>query len=74
MIDLVRNGVEAMNLDLDASVRRASLIPATIAGVADRKGSLDPGKDADIVLLETRPRLEVRMTLSRGEVVYDANR
>jgi N-acetylglucosamine-6-phosphate deacetylase len=74
MIDLVRNGVEAMGLDLDASVRRASLIPATIAGVADRKGSLVPGKDADIVLLETRPRLDVRMTLSRGEVLYDANR
>jgi N-acetylglucosamine-6-phosphate deacetylase len=74
MIDLVRNGVEAVGLDLDAAVRRASLIPATILGVADRKGSLDPGKDADIVLLETAPRLEVRMTLSRGEILYDASR
>jgi N-acetylglucosamine-6-phosphate deacetylase len=74
MIDLVRNAVESMGLDLDAAVRRASLIPATIAGVADRKGSLDPGKDADLVLLETKPRLEVRMTLTRGETTYDANR
>lgn len=74
MIDLVRNAVESMGLDLATAVRRASLIPATIAGVADRKGTLEPGKDADIVLLETRPRLEVRMTLSRGEVVYDAGR
>ena len=74
MIDLVRNAVESMGLDLDAAVRRASLVPATIAGVAARKGSIDPGKDADIVLLETKPRLEVRMTLSRGEVLYDAFR
>ena len=74
MIDLVRNAVESMGLDLAAAVRRASLIPATIAGVADRKGALDPGKDADLVLLETKPRLDVRMTLSRGEVLYDANR
>ena len=74
MIDLVRNAVETMGLDLETAVRRASLIPATIAGVADRKGSLDPGKDADIVLLETKPRLEVRMTLLRGEVTYDASR
>jgi|SRR5579862_6359786 len=74
MIDLVRNAVEAAGLDLPAAVRRASLIPATILGVADRKGSLDPGKDADVVLLETSPRLEVRMTLSRGEVLYDAFR
>src|SRR6185503_8056988 len=61
MIDLVRNGVESMGLDLETAVRRSSLVPATIAGVADRKGSLDPGKDADIVLLERAPRLEVRM-------------
>jgi N-acetylglucosamine-6-phosphate deacetylase len=74
MIDLVRNAVEALGLDLAAAVRRASLIPATILGVADRKGSLDAGKEADVVLLETRPRLEVRMTLSRGEVLYDASR
>ncbi len=74
MIDLVRNGVEALGLDLAAAVRRASLIPATIARVADRKGSLEPGKDADIVLLETTPRLEVRMTISQGEILYDAHR
>jgi N-acetylglucosamine-6-phosphate deacetylase len=70
MIDLVRNAVEALGLDLEAAVRRASLIPATIAGVADRKGSLEPGKDADLVLLETRPRLEVRKTILAGEVSY----
>ena len=74
MIDLVRNGVESMGLDLETAVRRSSLVPATIAGVADRKGSLEPGKDADIVLLETKPRLEVRMTFSRGELLYDAYR
>jgi N-acetylglucosamine-6-phosphate deacetylase len=74
MVDLVRNAVESLGLDLEAAVRRASLIPATIAGVADRKGSLEPGKDADVVLLETSPRLEVRMTLARGEVIYDASR
>jgi N-acetylglucosamine-6-phosphate deacetylase len=70
MIDLVRNAVEAMGMSLDAAVRRASLIPAAIARVDDRKGSLDVGKDADLVLLETRPRLEVRKTIVRGDVIY----
>ncbi len=74
MIDLVRNAVEALGLPLEAAVRRASLVPAAIAGVADRKGSLEPGKDADIVLLETRPRLEVRKTIARGELIHDASR
>ncbi|HXX94861.1 MAG TPA: N-acetylglucosamine-6-phosphate deacetylase [Planctomycetota bacterium] len=70
MVDLVRNAVEVMGLSLEAAVRRASLIPAAIARVDDRKGSLDPGKDADLVLLETRPRLEVRKTIVRGEIVH----
>jgi N-acetylglucosamine-6-phosphate deacetylase len=70
MIDLVRNAVEILGLSLEAAVRRASVIPALIARVEDRKGSLDPGKDADLVLLETKPRLEVRMTLARGRVIY----
>ncbi len=70
MIDLVRNGVEGLGLSLEASVRRASLVPAMIGGVADRKGTLEPGKDADIVLLETSPRLEVRRTFCRGEEVF----
>jgi N-acetylglucosamine-6-phosphate deacetylase len=72
MIDLVRNLAEGLELDLPAAVRRASLIPALLAGVADRKGALDPGKDADIVLLEASPRLEVRLTLARGSVIYSS--
>ena len=72
MIDLVRNAVEAMGMSLDSAVRRASLIPAAIARVDDRKGSIEVGKDADLVLLETKPRLEVRKTIVRGDVIYAA--
>jgi N-acetylglucosamine-6-phosphate deacetylase len=71
MIDLVRNGAQALGLDLESAVRRASLIPATIAGVAHRKGSIEVGKDADLVLLEG---FEVRTTIARGEVIHDAFR
>jgi len=71
MIDLVRNAVQALGPDLESAVRRASVIPATIAGVADRKGSIEVGKDADLVLLEG---LEVRTTIAQGEVTYDAFR
>lgn len=73
MIDLVRNGVEGLGLSLASSVRRASLIPAKLIGVADRKGTLEVGKDADIVLLETTPRLKVRRTLARGETIAVMN-
>ncbi len=37
---------------LTDAVRSCTLTPAEIAGVADRKGSLDPGKDADVLLFD----------------------
>ena len=73
MIDLVRNAVETVGLDLATAVRRASLIPATIAGAGDRKGALEPGRDADVVLLGTSPSLHVRATIARGEVIHHAS-
>lgn len=37
---------------LTDAVRSASLTPARLAGFADRKGSLEPGKDADVVITD----------------------
>jgi N-acetylglucosamine-6-phosphate deacetylase len=34
------------------AVRIASLTPAGVIGVADRKGSLEAGKDADVAIFE----------------------
>lgn len=36
----------------------ACLNPAILAGVADRKGSLTPGKDADILVLDDQQELQ----------------
>jgi N-acetylglucosamine-6-phosphate deacetylase len=66
----VRNGMERVGLNLRDSVRMATSTPATIVGVADRKGSLEVGKDADIVLMDANA--EVKLTLARGQVVYRA--
>jgi N-acetylglucosamine-6-phosphate deacetylase len=63
-----RNAVEIFGLDLPAAFRLASTNPARVAGVADRKGQLEPGFDADIVLLDHD--LHVAATICRGEVAY----
>lgn len=39
----------------DAALRAITLSPAEILGVDDRLGSIDPGKDADLVLLPGAP-------------------
>src|SRR5690349_19683148 len=46
----------------------SSLNAARAIGVSSRKGSLEVGKDADLVLLDDSFR--VHLTLARGEVVY----
>jgi N-acetylglucosamine-6-phosphate deacetylase len=66
----VRNGVERVGLSLRDSVRMASLTPATVLHVDGRKGSLERGKDADVVIMDAHAN--VKLTLARGQVVYRA--
>ncbi|BAU29083.1 N-acetylglucosamine 6-phosphate deacetylase [Aneurinibacillus soli] len=51
------------------AVRMAAVNPAKQIGVFDRKGSIEPGKDADLVVLNERD--EVVLTMCRGEVAYE---
>lgn len=48
----VRNMLKNTDLPIWKIVRMASLTPAEIIGAADTKGSLCPGKDADIVIAD----------------------
>ena len=43
---------EAVGISLPEAVRMVTLTPARAIGVADRKGSLEPGKDADIAVFD----------------------
>jgi N-acetylglucosamine-6-phosphate deacetylase len=44
--------VDVVGVPLVEAVRMASLNPARVVGVDDRKGSLEPGKDADLALFD----------------------
>jgi len=66
----VRNIMEFTGVSLSDALRMATLNPARTAGVADRKGSLAPGKDADLVLFAED--LTVEATVVAGQVVYRA--
>ena len=45
----------------------ATATPARVIGLADRKGSLAPGFDADIVLMDKQ--LNVKAVMARGQFV-----
>ena len=66
----VWNVYKNSNIPLYECVNCASLNPATAIGVADRKGSLEIGKDADIVI--TDGDFEVKKTIIKGEIKYEA--
>ena len=66
----VRNAMAAADLSLAQAVQMASYNPARAIGIEGEKGSLEPGKDADIVLLDDG--LRVVLTMVGGKVVYQA--
>ena len=49
---LIRTCVQQADIPLEDAARMASETPAKIMGVFDRKGSLEAGKDADIMMMD----------------------
>lgn len=60
----VRNMVELAGLPLETALPLATEVPARILGIADRKGKLAGGYDADVVVLS--PELAVERVLVKG--------
>jgi len=58
------------NIPLHECVNCASLNPATTIGIADRKGSLEIGKDADIIICDDE--FNVCKTFKKGVVKYES--
>jgi N-acetylglucosamine-6-phosphate deacetylase len=68
MCDLVERMVRLAGCELGAALEMASLTPARVLGLDDRKGRLAPGFDADVVVLDAD--LTVRATLAGGALVH----
>lgn len=66
----VANIIEAADVSLLQALRMASYNPARALGLAEHKGSLAPGMDADLVALTNA--LAVRLTVVGGEIVFEA--
>ncbi len=62
---LIRTAVNEAQIPLRDAVRMASETPARIMGIYDRKGSLQRGKDADIIIMNEDLRLRAVYSLGR---------
>lgn len=67
MDTLVQTMVKKANIPLADAVRMASETPARIIGISEQKGSLQKGKDADIVILDKD--INVRCVFAEGKIV-----
>lgn len=67
MIGMLRFAHRTAAIPLEDAWTMGSLTPARIIGVADRKGSLDAGKDADVILLDRD--LELQEVYAKGRRV-----
>lgn len=64
---LVRTMISMAELPLEKAIQMITATPARIAGVSDKKGSIEAGKDADIVLFDES--IHVTMTMIKGRVI-----
>jgi N-acetylglucosamine-6-phosphate deacetylase len=65
---LVRTMVTMADVPLIDAIKMITGTPARILGISHRKGSLAPGKDADIVIFDDD--IDIETTIIKGRVVY----
>ncbi|TZF83650.1 N-acetylglucosamine-6-phosphate deacetylase [Pedobacter sp. BS3] len=65
---LVRNVIQMAEVPLTEAVKMMTSTPARIMGVDDKKGSLFPGKDADLVIFDENITIET--TIIKGNIIY----
>ena len=68
MMDAARNTMKYTGCSIQDVLYMTSVNPAKQLHIFNRKGSLSPGKDADIVVLDEQ--LEIVMTFCRGQLAY----
>ncbi|WP_246943411.1 N-acetylglucosamine-6-phosphate deacetylase [Bacillus pinisoli] len=68
MNEAARNFLGFTNCSLEEIIQFTSENPAKHLNIFDRKGSIDEGKDADFVLINSN--FEVFMTCCRGKIAY----
>ncbi len=67
----VANAIAFTGMSLIDAAHTASLAPAAVCGAADRKGSIEVSKDADIAILN--PDFSVSHTIRAGVVAYQTH-
>ncbi len=64
----VRNFMNNTNIDIVSAVKTVTINPAKMLGIENKKGTIEAGKDADIVVFDKN--INIIKTISKGKVIY----
>ncbi len=65
---LVRTMISMADIPLIDAIKMITYTPARILNIEDRKGSIEPGKDADIVIFDEN--INVETTIIKGRICF----
>ncbi len=68
---IVRNMIHLAQVPFYDAVKMATDTPARIMKVNNRKGSIEKGKDADVIIFDEN--INVSTTIVKGNIVYETN-
>lgn len=66
---LVRTMVQLADCSMGNAVRMLTENPARVMGIADRKGSLKAGLDADVIIFDEN--VNIKKTIIEGKIIYE---
>lgn len=69
---LIRTMIDLAEVSLFDAVKMMTKNPARILGVDDIKGSLEIGKQADIIIFDSN--ISIQKTIVKGKVIYEQNK
>lgn len=68
LMKCMRKAITEMKIPLESAIKCATANPAKAIGIYEQYGSLTPGKQADIVILDKE--LAIRTIIKSGKIVY----
>lgn len=66
--DCVKNMYKCIGIPLYSAVKMASLTPSTVCGYADRKGKIQTGYDADLILFDDE--INIKSVITNGNKIH----
>lgn len=68
---LIRTMVDMAEVSLHTAVKMMTANPARVLGIDKKKGTLEVGKDADIIIFDSN--VSIQKTIVRGNIIYEHN-